>query len=971
VTTSTFVVLGENSAQDVGVWNMSGGSSTATVSSIIIGSSGNGTVNISAGAQMNATGGTIVGQNGSAVGLLNITNALDTTGGLTANYSALVNVNAGGVLNVTAGSPSTEIGNGAGTNATLNVFAGGTFNGGNAEVHVGDNSGLAVMNVSGAVVVDNYFAVGRIGGTGTLNLSGSGSITVMNGSNGLTIVGGDGGGNGSVGYFYQTGGTFNSPTNGLELGEQNGTKLDSGIWNFSGGTANLASTSSSITGLTIGGSGNGTVNLSGTAQLSSGNVIIANAAGSSGVLNISGGTSNVRSIDVGLGGAGTVNFTGGQLTSTSVTLGSSSTATSALNLSGGAVLTTTGITSGNASTAPVFNINGATIQALNNTTTLISLPSNQPVQIGSLGATIDSQAFNVGIQATLAGSGGLTKVGAGNLRLSASNSYLGNTTVSAGTLTVANPNALSNGSVLLGNHATLALAAASSAIQFTNYNLNAQTNVFTPVVAASQTAVTLTTTTGSNATSIFDGNNFVSINDATGFAASFTYNHATSGPEETGADGVVFVLQSGNGSPSVAGGAGGSLAYNGSPGFGSSLAAGIDLFLDRLDTGAGNGSNGVLTNVPAENAYPLVSQTTSANVTIVYNGAAQTLTETFTSLANGSSMSITTPNVDASALLGGSPGGTANAYIGFTAATGGVDDVQTISDFKFNPTGTTIPANNSAAIAISNAVTVADGASSTIQLAPTLNFSSGTVGPITVGNGSTLALSIGTNAATGVLRGVLTAPSISFTNPSSGKFDVGANALDLTNQSLSSVTALVKSGYANGTWTGNGITSSAAASDSSHLTALGVIVNSADGTGNGTPLYGNGGSLASSFEGISPSASDVLVKYTYYGDTNLDGKVDGSDYSRIDNTYEQEAFKNGVATQPISGWYNGDFNYDGVVDGSDYTLMDNAFNSQGAQFTAAVATAQIAGVSAVPEPTTLALLTLGAAGLLGRRRRHH
>jgi hypothetical protein len=127
----------------------------------------------------------------------------------------------------------------------------------------------------------------------------------------------------------------------------------------------------------------------------------------------------------------------------------------------------------------------------------------------------------------------------------------------------------------------------------------------------------------------------------------------------------------------------------------------------------------------------------------------------------------------------------------------------------------------------------------------------------------------------------------------------------------------------------------------------------------------------------------VLVKYTYYGDANLDGKVDGTDYSLIDASYLSEDFVNGVATNPISGWYNGDFNYDGVVDGSDYTLIDNAFNSQSnlvvnaseiAAPTAEIATPGIAvapGISAVPEPASLGLPGMTAAGLLGRRRRRN
>jgi hypothetical protein len=73
--------------------------------------------------------------------------------------------------------------------------------------------------------------------------------------------------------------------------------------------------------------------------------------------------------------------------------------------------------------------------------------------------------------------------------------------------------------------------------------------------------------------------------------------------------------------------------------------------------------------------------------------------------------------------------------------------------------------------------------------------------------------------------------------------------------------------------------------------------------------------------------TDVLVKFTYYGDANLDGKVDGTDYSRIDSGYLTKA----------TGWYNGDLNYDGVVDGSDYTLMDNAFNTQGASLASLIA----------------------------------
>jgi autotransporter-associated beta strand protein len=196
-----------------------------------------------------------------------------------------------------------------------------------------------------------------------------------------------------------------------------------------------------------------------------------------------------------------------------------------------------------------------------------------------------------------------------------------------------------------------------------------------------------------------------------------------------------------------------------------------------------------------------------------------------------------------------------------------------------------------------------------------------------------------------------------------GKLDLNNNALIIHNTSLGAVTALLKRGYGNGTWNGStGIASTTAASDSTHLTALGVILNNTDGS---TPLYGEG-AVYGDFINLSPLATDVLVKYTYYGDTNLDGVVDGSDYSRIDTAFLNNQ---NTSNQALTGWFNGDFNYDGVIDGSDYTLIDNAFNQQGASLASAVATAQIAGASAVPEPASLGLIGIGATTLLARRRR--
>jgi autotransporter-associated beta strand protein len=238
--------------------------------------------------------------------------------------------------------------------------------------------------------------------------------------------------------------------------------------------------------------------------------------------------------------------------------------------------------------------------------------------------------------------------------------------------------------------------------------------------------------------------------------------------------------------------------------------------------------------------------------------------------------------------------------------------------------------------------------------------------------GAAGALPAGTNlnigsGATVVASNLGTANAVSVGTLSvAGQFDLTNNGLVVHSGTLASVTALLKSGYNAGKWNGStGIISSVAAIDSTHLTTLGVISND---NGSGTPLYGSGGSIYATFNSASPVDGDVLVKYTYYGDANLDGAVDGSDYTLIDAGFGSHG--------SLTGWYNGDFNYDGKIDGSDYTLIDNAFNTQGASLGSNPATliastvVPVAGESSpVPEPASLGILTFSAIGSLGRRRR--
>ena len=233
-----------------------------------------------------------------------------------------------------------------------------------------------------------------------------------------------------------------------------------------------------------------------------------------------------------------------------------------------------------------------------------------------------------------------------------------------------------------------------------------------------------------------------------------------------------------------------------------------------------------------------------------------------------------------------------------------------------------------------------------------------TVGPVTIEAGGKVIVDFATDHGSRTLlapNGALTIAGSA--GHWSGLLDLTNNDLDLSANTLAQVIDQVRQGYNGGKWNGSGgITSSTAAADSTHLTALGVIQNDQ----NGSPIY-NENNL---FDGGEPNPGDILIKFTYVGDANLDGIVDGSDYSLIDN---------GILTH-ATGWLNGDFNYDGVVNGADYTLIDNAFNRQrgslGSITQAATLTAQVASADiAVPEPATLGAIALAPAVLLRRRNR--
>jgi hypothetical protein len=321
------------------------------------------------------------------------------------------------------------------------------------------------------------------------------------------------------------------------------------------------------------------------------------------------------------------------------------------------------------------------------------------------------------------------------------------------------------------------------------------------------------------------------------------------------------------------------------------------------------------------------------------------------------------------------------------AGTGGA--TLTLSNGALGPASVQVTAGNPVinmpVIAFdSTTVSTAAGTSITLQsLTNNATFSTtglGTVrvastisgpGSLSVGQGSTLVVSAAASSASHVnvvnQTGLTVAGNFAISSsPSSallqsrvtvlnslsvtptGFLDLGNSDLIVHSSSVAAVQAYISSWFAGGLRTGTtGIGSSLSGTGTGmdKYAGLAVIANS----------NGAGGALYASFDGIAVSATDVLVKYTYLGDTNLDGVVDANDLANV------------LAGQAggLTGWVNGDTNYDGVVNAADLANVLNSLSHQYGSFGNSFG----GGTGgAVPEPTA-ALLSGAPLALLARRRR--
>ena len=101
----------------------------------------------------------------------------------------------------------------------------------------------------------------------------------------------------------------------------------------------------------------------------------------------------------------------------------------------------------------LIDLNGGTLEANASFTTNFPLALGKPAG----NATVDPAGYTIGLSGSLSGPGNLVESGGGTLILSGTNTYIGGTTVSDGTLIVASSEGLADGSSLLvGNVAEFA-----------------------------------------------------------------------------------------------------------------------------------------------------------------------------------------------------------------------------------------------------------------------------------------------------------------------------------------------------------------------------------------------------------------------------------------------------------------------------------------------------------------------------------
>ncbi len=444
------------------------------------------------GPSFGVTTDTLVYGAGTGVGtaIVNPTETLDgsyTVGGIYAGNSNAITItgSAGNVLTIGTGGILLNSGTGAGITINADVALGGT-----QSWVTGGLTNTRPITVGGAVNLNSYTLTVQTNNTNVATISGN-----VSGTGGITHTTG---GTLSLSGSNSFSGALTNSAGTLSL---SGTNSLSGLLTNSGGTTTITGTNTFTNAgdtMTISA---GTVTFTGGTTTMSGTFKTAGSS-SKGTLNVnSGATLNTSAlwsawgttmtIDGALNVTNTLTFGGGASTVTGIgtvkaqTLTNNNSGTTNLN---GARFN---LGSGGISSNTALNLGATTLGAYANWSSSAAMALTD-IATGTTVNTLDSVDGVTGraitLSGVLSGVGALAKTGTGSLVLSGTNTYAGTTSVTGGTLNLANGYALQNSTLTT---AGVEFASTVAANAFTFGGLSGSSNIALQNTAATAIALSI------------------------------------------------------------------------------------------------------------------------------------------------------------------------------------------------------------------------------------------------------------------------------------------------------------------------------------------------------------------------------------------------------------------------------------------------------------------------------------------------
>ena len=579
------------------------------------------------------------------------------------NNNVTLVIGAGGTY---AGSSLTWKGNLSGTwdvgtaNWASNGVSGVTYADGNV---VTFDDTAATAGVSGGTVTPgsvifnnnslNYTLSASVAGPGVTN-----GLT-KNGAGALTLTGGN---------TFNGGLTLNAGT--LNLGSA--SALGAGTFAINGGTLDNTS-GAALTNLNNNAQvWNGSFTFAGTANLSLGTGAVTLLAGSPVTVNAN--TLTVGGSITGSGlltknGAGTLTLAGSNTFSSGLTLNAGTLSVNSTNALGTGTLTLNGGTLDNTSGLALTNLN-LNAQTWNSNFTFAGTANlhlgNGAVTL-STNVTVSVSANALTVGGPISGAFALTKLGAGQLTLSGSNSFSGGISLNAGVLNINSTNALGTGALTITNGTGVAIDNATGAA-LTNRNNNSITCSNQDLYFYGSSGLHL----GNGSFRWFGGNCQAFITNTLTIGGAITYDVGNTGLTKNGPGTLIFA-----GPNNYAGAltvSVGTVLINGDARAATNL---VTVSPNASFGGSGtNGGNVTLTNATLLPGGVTAVGTLTLTNTLTLNGTNKLFFKLANTLANGTNdmvavgKGLTNNGVNTVYLTGAAPVGT-NTLMTFASTNGG------------------------------------------------------------------------------------------------------------------------------------------------------------------------------------------------------------------------------------------------------------------------------------------------------------